>query len=226
MVVVTIPARNEECSVAEVVRGARGAVEGAGHECVVHVVDDASSDATAARAVAAGARVFPSSERAGLAGTFRREMTCALETDADWIVHLDADGQYVPQDIPALLGALAEGADLVLGSRFRGEIEGMPARNRIGNRVLTGLVRTVTRRPISDAQSGLRAFTRDVARLPIRGAFTYTQSQLISAARAGFEIHEVPIRFRPRAHGSSRLISSRPVAGVRMLLDLARSAWA
>jgi len=225
-VLVTIPARNEARSVADVVRAVRVEVAAAGFECLVHVVDDASEDGTAEAARAAGATVFTIASSSGLAAVFREEMCHALGTDADWIVHIDADGQYEPSDVGALLEGLAAGADLVLGSRFRGDIAGMPWRNRLGNRALTWLVRRVTGRPISDAQSGLRAFTRAVAEVPIRGRFTYTQSQLVGVARRGFSIVEVPIRFGPREHGESRLIHGRLVAGTRMLLDTARSAFA
>ncbi len=225
-VLVTIPARNEAASVGKVVGQVRAEVEGAGYECIVHVVDDASEDRTAEAARAAGATVFSNPSRLGLAAVFREEMRRALETDAGWVVHTDADGQYDARDIPALLDGLSGGADFVLGSRFLGSIDGMPRRNLLGNRALTWLVRRVTGRPISDAQSGLRAFTRQVAEVPTFGRFTYTQSQLIGASRRGFTIVETPIRFGPREHGSSRLIRWRFVAGLKMLADTARSAFA
>jgi hypothetical protein len=88
------------------------------------------------------------------------------------------------------------------------------------NRVLTRVVSSIGRVAVTDAQSGFRVFTRAVAALPIRATFTYTQAQIIRTARANMSVREVPITFKKRLFGSSRLISSKPYAGLRMLSDI------
>jgi hypothetical protein len=97
----------------------------------------------------------------------------------------------------------------VLGSRTKGKIEYMPIQKKIGNRIATFITRVVSGFPVSDAQSGFRAFTKDCAMyLNVMADYTYVQETLIQAAYYGFVIEEVPIEFRKRNSGPSRLISS------------------
>ena len=127
---------------------------------------------------------------------------------ADIIVNTDADLQYNQQQIPALVAPVLAGeADLVLGSRFRGSIEYMPLQKKWGNRLSSWIVRRVSGLPISDAQTGFRAFSREAAlRMNIQSTYTYTQETILQAAAANLVVKEIPIEFRKR-EGSSRLIS-------------------
>jgi len=84
----------------------------------------------------------------------------------------------------------------------------MPIQKKIGNRIATFVTRIVSRFPVSDAQSGFRAFNRDCAlRLNVMADYTYVQETLIQASYYGLMIEEVPVEFR-RRDGHSRLISS------------------
>jgi len=141
-----------------------------------------------------------------LAETFKTEIDKALEKKADVIVHIDADGQYVAGEIPLLLKKIDEGADLVLGSRFKGKIESMSPIKRFGNRIFSLIVTYIIKMPISDTQTGFRAFTRRVAEeAKITSTFTYTQDQIITSSRQKFKIVEVPVTFLKR-DGESRLM--------------------
>ncbi|MFH1788539.1 MAG: glycosyltransferase family 2 protein, partial [Candidatus Altiarchaeota archaeon] len=126
---------------------------------------------------------------------------------ADVIVNIDADGQYVGGEVGKLVEPIKRGdADVCLGSRFAGTIEYMPFQKRIGNIIATKVTCFLSGVPVTDAQTGFRAFSREAAlRLNTLSDYTYTQENIIQAAQAGLVIREVPITFRKRK-GESRLI--------------------
>ena len=206
--VITIPAYNEEATIEQVIREIPKKIKGI-DKIQVLVIDDGSTDRTAEKAKRAGAVVLSNKKNIGLARTFKRALQTALSKGADIIVNTDADFQYNQKQIPELLEPILKGkADIVLGSRFQGHIEYMPFSKRIGNRISTWAVRRVSGLPISDAQTGFRAFTRESAlRMNILSTHTYTQETIIQAAAQNLVITEVPVEFR-RRDGPSRLIQS------------------
>ncbi|MBI2575362.1 glycosyltransferase family 2 protein, partial [Candidatus Woesearchaeota archaeon] len=215
-IAVTIPAYNEEETIAEVIGDVKKALDRK-HSCDIIVVDDGSTDRTAEKAKKAGAIVYSNPRNYGLAETFKTEMQKALEHKADAIIHIDADAQYNPENILQMLQKLDEGYDLVLGSRFSGKIQSMPLVNRLGNKAFSAVISQITRQRITDAQTGLRVFTKEVAQLPIISNYTYTQEQILRAAKAKYRIIEVPAEFRKRKTGKSRLL--------RNPFDYAMKAW-
>lgn len=204
--VVVIPACNEEKSIWGVIRRIPRSIPLS--FSIIVVIDDRTRDDTALVALKAGAKVVDLGPCTGLANAFRAGLRKALEEDADVIVNIDADGQYLPEDIPRLIAPILAGeADVVLGSRFAGKIEEMPPLKRLGNRFFTWVVRKMARVPITDAQTGFRAMTRKVAEcLQIESDYTYTQEMIIDVASIGFRIKEVPVFFARRRYGKSRLI--------------------
>jgi hypothetical protein len=103
-----------------------------------------------------------------------------LKRNADIIVHTDADGQYSANDVPILIKEVVNGADLVLGSRFKGGIESMPWLKKLGNIAFSKVISKITGFRISDCQTGFRAFTKEVAeQIQITSFHTYTQEQII-----------------------------------------------
>ena len=206
--VVMIPAYNEEETIGSVIREIP-------RDCCdlveVLVINDGSTDNTVEEARKAGAdRIVSFKKNRGLAPAFRAGLETALEMGADIIVNTDGDGQYNGKQISDLIKPILDGkADFVLGSRTKGRIEYMPLQKRIGNRIATFVTRHVTGLPVSDAQSGFRAFTRDAAmHLNVMSNYTYVQETLMQAANSGMVYEEVPIEFRKRTGGQSRLISN------------------
>ena len=221
-IVVTIPAFNEEKSIKEAVIGIKKVMNSNRYNYKILVVDDGSRDRTADIARKAGATVFSHPKNYGLAETFRTEIEKSLQLGADVIVHIDADMQYNPNEIPKLLKEIKNGYDLVLGSRFRGKIEYMPMIKRIGNISFSKAVSQIIKLDISDAQTGFRAFTKNVAnKIQITSSHTYTQEQIIRAVKAKFRIKEVPIYFAKR-HGKSRLITNTFGYAIRAWISIIR----
>lgn len=221
--VVMIPAYNEELSIGRVIEEIPRVISGI-KSVEVLVIDDGCQDNTKHVALSAGAeRVVSHQHNLGLASAFRTGLRISLQMGADVIVNTDADRQYNQHQIPALVKPIVNGeADLVLGSRFKGRIEAMPIGNRIGNLLATFVTRVLSGYPTSDAQSGFRAFSRQLAKfLTITSRKTYVQETIIRAARGGFSLFEIPIDFRKRP-GESRLISSIWSYAFNVLPDLAR----
>jgi glycosyltransferase involved in cell wall biosynthesis len=206
-VLVTIPAYNEEKTIAGVIKEIKDVMDTSKYECQIIIVDDGSTDSTAENAKKAGAVVYSHPKNYGLAEAFKSEMKKCLELGADIIVHTDADGQYKAEEIPKLIEEVKAGNDLVLASRFKGQIESMPMMKRLGNKAFSIVISQIIHQKISDAQTGFRAFTKEVAKLPITSTYTYTQEQIIRASKAKFKIKEVPAHFAKRG-GKSRLMKN------------------
>jgi glycosyltransferase involved in cell wall biosynthesis len=184
-----IPAFNEATVVGEVVRACQEYVD------TVFVVDDCSKDDTAGAARAAGAQVLRHSLQRGAGRATATGLRAALKWKADLIVTLDADGQHLAEEIPAVLEPLSRGvADLVVGCRTKARNE-MPMVRRLGNRfanLWTWLLLGVS---VSDTQSGYRGYTNQAAaQLPLdaRG-YEFCSHSLGEAHRLGLRIEEVPI---------------------------------
>lgn len=220
--VVVIPAYNEHKSVGEVIRRVPRDVC---DEVKIVVIDDGSTDETAEVARSAGAHVIRHHRRLGITACLKTGISFASSVNADIIVTIDADGQYLPKEISKLIQPLRMGeADLVLGSRFIGHIEKMSWVKRFGNRVFTWLMRRLTGFPFTDTQTGFRAFTRDFSEsIVLRARYTYTQEMLINAVERGFRIKEVPIRFSKRKYGESRLIANPLFYAIKSLMIILRT---
>ena len=202
-VVVFLPAYDEEAVIGEVVRRVPAAVDG--RPVRVLVVDDGSTDATAARAAAAGAHVIEVRPNRGLGAAVRRGLAEAVALDPVAVVYIDSDGEYAPEDIPAVVAPILRGeADYVVGSRFAGEIRSMQRRRRLGNHVLTWLMRYASRLRVTDGQSGLRAFSPGAAAgAEVIHDYNYAQVLTLDLLGKGFAYAEVPIHYSFRETGSS-----------------------
>lgn len=202
-VVLFLPAHNEEATVARVLDRVPERV--AGRPVHRMVIDDGSTDATARLAREAGAEVISLSSNGGLGAAVRRGLAEALARDASAVVFCDADGEYAPEELERLVVPLLAGkADYVVGSRFAGDIQRMLPHRRIGNLVLTWVVRFATRTAVTDGQSGYRALSaRAAAAAEIVHDFNYAQVLTIDLLRKGFRYQEVPISYHFREAGDS-----------------------
>ena len=164
----------------------------------VIVADNGSTDGSQMLAMKLGARVVAVPERgygAAIQGGFRAAR-------GRFLVMGDADGSYDFRDAVAMIGELKAGADLCMGSRFKGEIKpgAMPWKNRyIGNPVLTGILNLLFRTGASDAHCGLRAITRAAFdRLQLTGSgMEFASEMVIKAALKGERFAEVPVTLSP-----------------------------
>ena len=203
-VVAFLPVYDEEQTVGEVVSRLPERI--GSHPVVAVVVDDGSSDASAERARRAGARVVSHGRNLGLGAAVRRGLTEAVSLGPAAVVYLDADDEYAPEDVAAVVTPVLVGtADYAVGSRFRGEIRSMLVRRRLGNRVLTAWLRWLTRRgDITDGQSGLRAFSPGAAAdAEVVHDYNYAQVLTLDLLGKGYAYAEVPIDYRFRATGTS-----------------------
>jgi len=209
-IVVTIPAYNEEKTIGEVIKRIKTTLENLPYENMIIVVNDGSIDNTIQEAEKSGVFIFSHRRNYGLAETYRSEIKIALDQNPDIIIHLDSDGQYRPEEIPLLIQPIInKEADLVLGSRFLGSIEGMSFIKKIGNRAFSNVISNITKLEITDGQTGFRAFTREVAeQIKIISNHTYTQEMIIRVSKEKFNLVEIPVHFDKRKDGKSRLISN------------------
>jgi glycosyltransferase involved in cell wall biosynthesis len=198
-----LPAHDEEATVAAVVGRAPAAV--AGREVAVVVVDDGSRDATLLNAAMAGAEVAVMGVNRGLGAAVRRGLAEAVDRGAAAVAFCDADGEYAPEELEALVAPILEGrADYVVGSRFAGRIDRMRPHRRLGNVVLTRMLAFVARTRISDGQSGYRALSRAAAAdAEIAHDFNYAQVLTLDLLAKGYRYEEVPITYAFRRHGRS-----------------------
>ena len=191
-IIAVIPAYNEEENNAAVVGAVRPFVS------EIAVVDDASSDRTSERALAAGAAVIRHVINRDQGAALETGSRYALEQGADIVLHIDADGQHRPEEIPDILRPIIEGrADIVFGSRFMGKRSDLPKLKRyvffpvarLVNRLLLGV-------RMSDPQSGFRALS-SAAMSAIRienDGKAHCSEIMHKAAKSSFRVLEVPIR--------------------------------
>jgi hypothetical protein len=164
----------------------------------VVIADNGSTDGSQGLATALGARVVDVAERgygAALIGGGKAAR-------GRYIMMGDADGSYDFTDGVAMIGELQDGAELCMGSRFKGGITpgAMPWKNQhIGNPVLTGILNLFFRAGISDAHSGLRAIRKDsFLSLGLSGAgMEFASEMVIKAALRRLRIAETPVKLLP-----------------------------
>ncbi len=209
---IIIPALNEEKTISSVISQIPKDIPGIGRVFVV-VVNDGSTDATAQKAQEANATVVTHPYAMGVGAAFHSGMKKALEMGADYIVNIDADGQFNPQDIPTLLAPVMTGkAQFVTATRFAKEefMPEMPAIKVWGNKWMVRIVNAITGKKFTDVSCGFRAYSREAAlRLTLFGRFTYTQESCIDLSFKGISMAEVPLKVRgEREFGKSRVASN------------------
>jgi hypothetical protein len=204
-IVVIIPAYNEAAAIGAVVEGVRRVLSNAD----VLVIDDGSQDATAQRAEQAGATVLRLPCNLGIGGAVQSGYKFAVWQGYDIVGRVDGDGQHRPEDLALLIREVQSGAtDLAIGSRYltdmgyRGAIS-----RRAGVAMFSGLLTLLLRQRISDATSGLRAVTGELAAVYAQDMPTdYPEIEgIICAKRAGFAVCEYPATMQERQGGESSI---------------------
>ncbi|MFW9983111.1 MAG: glycosyltransferase family 2 protein [Candidatus Odinarchaeota archaeon] len=161
----------------------------------VVVVDDGSTDNTGKIAEANGATVLRHPTNLGKGAALRTGFNYTIKKQYDVTITLDGDLQHNPHSIPRFLDKIKQGYDIIVGSRYQTQSEDMPFARKLSNLITTTVLRVIFKVPVTDSQSGYRAFKRRVLEtIPVRNnGFAAETEILIDAQRAGFLISEVPI---------------------------------
>lgn len=213
-IVCVIPSLNEEETIKNVVTGARQYCDG------VIVVNDGSKDETSKEAKKVGAAVFTHIINLGTGAALSTGLKIALKEEADIIVTMDGDGQHDPDDIPILLGPLTEGkVDVVLGSRFLGNIKSMPLYKKIGNRFLSIIASLRCGEKITDSQCGFRAFSKKVLNSIIHDSTDYAWASefLVRLTNSEYNWIEVPIK---TIYQKNRIKGTGLIDGIKIFIKM------
>jgi dolichol-phosphate mannosyltransferase len=210
---IVLPTYQEATNIAEVLRRIRAAVPAAN----VLVVDDGSPDGTGAIAEAAASElgnvdVLHRPAKAGLGSAYRDGFGWGLERGFEAIVEMDADLSHDPSDLPRLLAAVEDGADLAIGARYvpGGSIPAWSWHRRLLSRQGNRYAAWALRIPVRDATSGFRAYRAtilakvDLSQVRADG-YGFQVEMAYEVAAHGGSIVELPIRFAERALGRSKM---------------------
>lgn len=231
--IVVIPARNEAGRIGAVIRSVRDVLD----DVPILVVNDDSTDATAAEAREAGARVISHPVNLGYGAALETGYQYSLRRGYDVIVQMDADGQHLPEEIPRLIGPVLGGeADFTVGSRFlaQGRDYRATVLKNIGHRIFSVMYSLLTGYRLTDPTSGFQCLNRRVVNLFAACRFPDDFPDvdvLLIAHYAGFRMREVPVRMRGRSGGRSMHSGLRPLYYViKMILSvflviLSRRRW-
>jgi dolichol-phosphate mannosyltransferase len=222
---VVVPTRDEGDNIETVLRATRAAVP---HAHVL-VVDDASRDGTPELAEALGAELggIDVVRRVGVTGlgsAYRTGFAMGMVAGFELIVEMDADRSHDPAALPKLLDAIADGADLAIGSRYvpGGATPGWSCSRRALSRGGNTFARLMLRLPAHDATSGFRAYRTDVLRAVDletveANGYGFQIEMTHRVARAGGTVVEVPIVFRDRVAGTSKMSTAIVVEALTLV---------
>ncbi|MDP8955349.1 MAG: polyprenol monophosphomannose synthase [Actinomycetota bacterium] len=213
-----LPTYNEK----DTIRGVLDGVLAIGPNINVLVIDDGSPDGTGDDVAAVAeneprVRLLRRPGKQGLASAYMTGFRIGVEDGYDVVVEMDADLSHRPEDLPRILDAIAS-YDMVIGSRYvpGGEVTNW-SRSRVAlSKGGNAYARTMLRFPIADSTSGFRAYRRYVLESLLADGissegYAFQIELAYRAWRSGFSVGEVPILFREREHGRSKL-SRRIVA--------------
>lgn len=228
---IVVPTFNEAENVAPLVRALDATLTGIDWEVIF--VDDDSHDGTtdAVRQIAATDARVRCIRRIGRRGLSGASIEGMLSSSADVVATMDGDLQHDETLLPAMLARIHAGADIVVASRFASSAsatDGLSAMRLKGSQVATQLARRMLRITVSDPMSGFfmmrrPTFERLAPRLSTQG-FKILMDILASAPEP-LKTAEVPLMFRPRLHGASKLDNLVAMEYVSLLLAKASGDW-
>ena len=214
-IAIGLPAFNEEKNIASIILQLKKKYE------TVIVCDDGSNDLTASISEEMGALVVKHKKNLGYGAAIRSLFLKARELDCDILVTFDSDGQHKISEIENVINPIQnKEADIIIGSRFLGTIEGdIPGYRKLGIKAITNLVNSNTGKKITDSQSGFRAYNKIVLEkiIPSETGMGVSTEILIKANKQKFKISEVPITIiyggdtstqNTVSHGTSVILST------------------
>ena len=206
-VLAVIPAYNEEENILRVVEELK-------QKCPAFdyvVINDGSSDNTLQILKDNHLNYIDQPVNLGLAGTFQTGMKYAKLKDYDAVVQFDGDGQHRPEYISAMADKLAEGYNIVIGSRFIDRKKPHSMR-MLGSNMIALFMRMTTGRKIADPTSGMRMFDRRIIRILANSRNMGPEPDTVAyLMRCGAKVTEVPVTMRERIAGQSYLTLSRSI---------------
>lgn len=209
---VILPAYNERLNIARTVAAIRAELPGVD----ILVINDGSSDGTAAAARDAGALVLDLPYNVGIGAAVQAGFQFAAADGYDIVLRNDGDGQHAPESNRALLAALgANGVDVVIGSRFisgQGDY-GTPLPRRLGSAILARLLSAIIGQRVTDPTSGCSAYNRRAIKLLAQVyPHDYPEPEaIVILHRGGLRQIEAPARMTARQHGRSSITAGRSV---------------
>ena len=203
-VAILIPAYNEADNVGTVLEQIPAAVCGVGTE--VLVVDDGSRDGTGDVAAEHGASVARHVTNRGGGAALRTGYRLMVESGAEVVVTLDADGQHLPAEMERLVKPILDGEiDVAHGSRVLGQADRNHFARELGIVFFNRLVSFITRTHVTDCSNGYRAVrTTVLPQLVLRQEQFHTSEFMIEAIKRGIPAREIPITVEQRLHGHSK----------------------
>ena len=189
LTVACIPAYNEERTIADIVKRSLSQVD------KVIVCDDGSKDNTSTKAKEAGATVIRHEKNLGKGAALKTLFKHAREINSDIMVTIDGDGQFLPEEIEALIKPIVENnMDVVIGYRFDEHNE-MPAYRKAGNKMLDKITSMASELPFRDTQSGFRAYSKKAINSIrfLTDGFGVDSEILVDASKKGLQISEVKV---------------------------------
>jgi dolichol-phosphate mannosyltransferase len=226
-----VPTYNEAENLERFVRAVLPRLASAAGEHRVLIVDDSSPDGTGEIADRLAAEldtveVLHRAEKDGLGRAYAAGFDRALAGGAELVMQMDADSSHDPDHIPALIAAAGD-ADLVLGSRYvdGGGVEDWGLARRLLSRGGSWYARTVLGAPVRDLTGGFKVFRRELLeRLAFSGfetaGFGFQVEVTYRALKAGARVREVPIRFRDRQVGASKMSSRIVLEALWRVIEL------
>lgn len=213
-VLVCVPTYNESANITSLIHRTLAAVPGAS----ILVIDDSSPDGTGDIADALAQHhptisVLHRPAKSGLATAYLDAFRTGLGRGFIRLVEMDADGSHAPEHLPAMIDAsFGAGVGLVIGSRYvpGGATEGWPWTRKLLSKAGNTYVRMLTSLTVRDATAGYRVFTNDALRSMdldsvLSRGYSFQVEMALLIDRAGWRIAEVPITFREREAGTSKM---------------------
>ena len=204
---IVVPAYNEEASIAAVFQRIKNACP----EAEIIVVDDASTDSTAAIVKGLSMTVVGNPKNCGKGGATKVGFTHKLHEGIKYLAFIDADNTYPPERFPELYRLCKEqNIDLAVGSRFLGKNEGMPRMRKIGNIIFAVMLSFYSGTKTTDTSTGMRVFNVQLLDkvLPLPDGLDFDTAMTAMVLFNGIGYAEVPIDYHER-RGESKLNNIR-----------------
>ena len=220
---IVIPAYNEEGSIGQVIEELRKKVP----EMDYIVVNDGSSDRTAALCREMGCPLLDLPANLGLTGAVQAGLRYAYETGYDAAVQIDGDGQHDPSFLPAMAARMEEkDLDLVIGSRFVGAKKPRSLR-MLGSNIIETAIRLTTGKRITDPTSGMRMYSRRILKEMAYGLNARPEPDTVAwLLRKGARMEEMQVAMRDRTAGESYLNLGRSALYmVQMCMNIFFLQW-